>query len=584
MNKKRRGRPRGKSDDSERKSDRFEREDRVDRECNFYKSKPNDWRWYAQNEQMLKDTASFPYTWPLGHQLNLGPNAPAVNAGSIPGIMTIDISPSFGWADNENAPINIAARNIYSYVRHANSGHTNYDSPDLMLYLMAMDSAYSFLAWMKRVYGVAMTYSYTNRYYARAMIKAMGVDYEDLVANLADFRAYINTYAVKIGSLVVPASMSYTAKHVWMYSGYYLDSNQDKAQTYMFNPRGFFVFSLDSDGAGQLSYSQFTLFNPSATSEIVKDSEQLKISAIMTYGSSIIDPILAEEDFAIMGGDILKAFGPSNVYMVEQITESYVVYPSYDEEVLDQIQNATLMGYYVASGQFGFETNPPVLKQSTGKNYLQFMPAFRYPWAVTSYSPEGTLPPGINLMLSDRLVTFNHGDITPANTMEASRLTNIYTSYTVSTGSQIFAAGLSTTIGSEVAHGAHMFYFAEQSASNKTWWLWKSRTLYLANALTMAVSSTQSAATVVNSLNDTVNRATLVTMQLSQFDWHPPVSMVICTQAMMNGTNLAGYVPFAGWYLDVNYYTIVTSSNLQQMTQTALLSMFNVRQYGRAAQ
>lgn len=584
MNRKRR-KPTQKS--SMKDDKRFEKEDKVsERNYDCYKSRPNDWRWYAQNEQMLKDTASFPYTWPLGHKLELGSYAPEVNKGSIPGIMVIDTSASFGWSDNENSPINIAARNIYSYVRHANSGHANYDSPDLMLYLTAMDSAYAYLAWMKRVYGVAMTYSYTNRYYAKAMVKAMGVNYDNLVANLADFRAYINTYAIKIGSLVVPASMSYTAKHVWMYSGYYLDSNQDKAQTYFFNPRGFFVFSLDTNGAGQLVYSQLTKHVPNADVTRVTDTSAtlLAVSEIVAYGSSIIDPILAEEDFAIMGGDILKAFGSQNVYMVSQIPEDYVVYPSFDEEVLDQIQNLTLMGYYTSNGQFGNDVNPISLHQSQNVNYLEFVPSFRFPWALAAQST----PPGLNCLLSDRIVTFMHGDINPAQTMEATRMTNIITSFTANSDSSQISL-LSNTIGSEVAHAAHVYYFGEWNqsvgSSGGPWSLLRSRTLYLPNVVSFSFTESANPTAAGNANNANFMRAVLVAEQLTQFDRHPAVTMCGSTTiTQSSGDKTVTYTQFNGWLEDINYYTVITANGLQQMTQTALLSMFNVTQYGRAAQ
>ena len=34
-------------------------------------SAENDPKWYSLNEQLLRDTASFPYSWPLGRSLNV---------------------------------------------------------------------------------------------------------------------------------------------------------------------------------------------------------------------------------------------------------------------------------------------------------------------------------------------------------------------------------------------------------------------------------------------------------------------------------------------------------------------------------
>lgn len=46
-------------------------------------SKDNDPGWYALNPQLLKDAASFPYAWPLGNRLSLGPHAQYINKGSV---------------------------------------------------------------------------------------------------------------------------------------------------------------------------------------------------------------------------------------------------------------------------------------------------------------------------------------------------------------------------------------------------------------------------------------------------------------------------------------------------------------------
>ena len=123
------------------------RKSELDDQINERYSKDNDWRWYAQNEQLLKDTASFSYNYPLGSLVQrTATGKEPVDTTAIPGIMAVHVSPAFGGSDSRTSPINVAMRNIYSFVRHANSGHTNYDAPDLAIYLMAMDSCYSFLS------------------------------------------------------------------------------------------------------------------------------------------------------------------------------------------------------------------------------------------------------------------------------------------------------------------------------------------------------------------------------------------------------------------------------------------------------
>lgn len=615
-----------------------------EKEYNCQKSKPNDWRWYAQNEQLLKDAASFPYTWPLGTRLNLGGDvAVDVNKGSIPGIMAIHTAPSFGWSDQSNSPINVAARNIYSFVRHANSGSSNYDAPDLMLYLMAMDSCYSYIAYLKRIYGVALTFSMTNRYYPQAILNAMGVDFNSIHKSLADFRAYINVLAVKVGSLCVPASMSYFAKHMWMYDGYYLDDDQDKAQTYLFVPDGFFVFGLDSDGAGQLEYTPLGIPVGSLSPTQVGDG-LLTLDDLITYGDNMIMPILTSEDMNIMSGDILKAFGAGMLYKVDGISETYTVLPSYDQEVLQQIENLSLIGSYVEESA--------VLHQDATKGWLNFTPRFEHPYAF----PESvSTHPGYNVYLSNNFVNFHHDQVSPADTMEATRMSNIAHAVNYDENTLTYH-----TLGSEVAMYGYIYYYSDWSGS---WELTRSRTLYKGNTGVVSFNTTTSQIPVtlagsVNANKDgtdafaaticehspsgiqnrwdmgtiplaSVNTNTavaeimnvfLLAEQLSMFDWHPAMSLTLGIHGTTINPDLKsirfqispeiGEIPttpsaignmmdvipstdqwfvdapvygrFNGLLLDVAYYTIVTEEDLKQLSEVALLSEFNITQFGRA--
>lgn len=106
--------------------------------------KANDPKWYIVNGQLAKDVASFSFNNALGASFEIGTHGLTTlvqpKKYSLPGIMTIPYVPSIGYSADGTSAANIAAKNFYSFVRHQNSGHANYDSPDLMMYLMAMDS------------------------------------------------------------------------------------------------------------------------------------------------------------------------------------------------------------------------------------------------------------------------------------------------------------------------------------------------------------------------------------------------------------------------------------------------------------
>lgn len=509
-----------------------------------------------------------------------------------------------------------------------------------MLYLCAMDNLYSYIAYLKRVYGVANTYSYTNRYYPQAVLNSMGVNFEDITSNLADFRAAINVLAVKVGSMCVPASMSYFAKHMWMYDGYYLDSNQDKAQTYLFVPDGFFQFQLDQDGAGSLFYAPMNYQAGSLVPTEVDQTALLTYSDLIAYGNALLNPIISNEDMNIMSGDILKAFGADNLYKVQGINELYTVLPSYDEEVLQQIENLSLIGSYVE------ETATLTQNKAVGGGWFSFTPSFAHPYA---FPDSVSTHPGYNVYLANNFINFHHDQVSPADTMEASRMSNIAHSVNYEENTLEYH-----TLGSEVAMYAYIYYY---SMWGNTWALTRSRTLYKGNTGVVSFNSTTSqiplsvsgsvsydsgsqcitapidfggnsstvniplASVNTNAAVNEIMQVFLLAEQLSNFDWHPAMSLTLgihgttvnpdltsidlnilpygmcpsTAEAMVHADGIEispnvsdwfvdapVYGRFNGLLLDVAYYTIVNEEDLKQMSEVALLSEFNVRQLGKA--
>lgn len=563
-----------------------------------YYSANNDWRWYASNEQLLKDVTSIPFTYALGSKIDMTGNKQPIDATTLPGIMTIGFVPTVGWSDSPTSPVNLASYNLYSYVRHANAGHSNYDHQDLTIYLLAMDSAYTALAMLKRIYGVCGTFSPVNRYYPRAVVQAMNVDFDDMLLHLNDLRAYINTMAVKMGSLCVPATMSYMYKHQWMVSGLYYDSAQEKPQTYLFMPEFLLSFTLDSDGAGALEMSNYFLNTP----------DPLTFSSLVTKIEAICNPILQQEDFAIMSGDILKAYGESQIVKLTSIPDNYVVIPEYREDVLDQIHNATLMGYPADEDICGIW-----VRQSPDKSYLVSTPMFQHPYniAPTAGDAEGVTP-GRYAWAMKKYVDFERPDVTPGMIMDATRLTNIGT-LDPDKDAYGYNYWRCTTAGSEVATRARIYYFATydgvlQLVSTPPITVGSNQLLYnsIVGGFTPPLndwSDTSDLADIFNILprHDTaLNTGSSSTMDtllnmISKFNRHPifVATFDIVTESyrlvegatkiedLTTGNVWMTYGKTSGVVGDLNNYSVVDKVNLEQFAETALLSEFSVKQYGK---
>lgn len=359
----------------------------------------NDPMWYASNPDILRDAASYPFSQALGTTVERGNTFPefTVDNNAIPGICRIDLKPSLGLSITRDSAVNVAATAMYTYVRHANSGHSNYDSPDLMIYCVAMAQIYAFINWCQRLYGLATLYAQKNRYLPRHLITTMGVNPDSITNNLASFRYWINVMVSKASSLAVPATMSYFSRTAFLYANIYSESDSIKDQVYYFHPESWlkFTFNSGSEGGGYLASTKLT----------ATGTDGLTLAEIQRFGEELIGSILSDEDMNIMSGDILKAYGVDHIIKLTALPEMYTTIPIYDPLVLSQIHNATVM-----------EVEDFNIQQSTDKSYIESIPFIS--WSDDNIFARAKI---CNLCLN-KLLTVDVLDPGPAEVVEGTRL------------------------------------------------------------------------------------------------------------------------------------------------------------------
>lgn len=353
------------------KSSKFESEleSNVRRSRNQCASKPNDALWYMGAGTIAKTAANISYFLPTGSPCKLSPFMKGNE--SIPGIMTLDLTYGPGSTFGGNVSgVNLAMRKIYSYIRHVNAGHANYDPVDYMIYLLGVDSAYATYAYFVRAYGVAMQYSSVNKYTPGALLKAMGFS-DDItnpnciLNNMRDFKYLIDRFAQQLGTFAVPANMPIFRRHAWLFSNYFIDKPSTKAQFYLFRPTHYYVYDEVSQ-AGQLTWT-----------EMPKGLTILQVEQII---SEIINALLSSEDVGIMAGDTLKAYTSDQLLHVSSVDDNFELKPLYSEEVLSQIHNATICGNVHTEGM-------------TGQNITQNVTTGNIEWnpkVLTTYGPAGS--------------------------------------------------------------------------------------------------------------------------------------------------------------------------------------------------
>lgn len=407
-------------------------------------STDNDISWYSKNPVLLQNSANLPFGTPVGGKFTLTHHILTDEkkidtqdiAYYLPGVTRISWAPTPGISRDASSPLNVAAANLYSWIRQANSGARNYDPNDLMIYIMCMDSLYMYHAWMMRLYGVLLNTATTVRYMPKVLCKACGGNYDDLIRNMAQLKFYINSFGARIGAMAVPNDMAFFTRHRWMCSNVYSDEISLKPQIYVFNPIGVFKFTRDAEQAGSATLKRFPW------DVAVNGATFAQITA---YGEELLAPIIADEDFNIMSGDILKAY-QGNIVSIPAIEDNFITQISYSSEVLEQIHNLTCYRTSVLNHLQNW-----VISQNATKDALIFDPDIGVDNSATKPVIATTFPATVPLDLKSDVPT-------PGEVMIATRLASVVDLVVPDSGPVSVKI---TTCGSEFVTGINVFQFSD---------------------------------------------------------------------------------------------------------------------------
>lgn len=514
----------------------------------------NDYRWYAYNDQLLRDTCSVGFNYPTGYNL---PDALArsnanwaqvAGALRIPGIISINLVPTYGISNDQNSPINVAARQVYNFIRAENSGHANYDAVDYMMYLLAVDSVFSFYAFLMRIYGIVTHYTFFDAYSPDAIIMSMGVNPNDIRENFAQFRAFINLYAAKMGTLLVPKSFNIFLRHAQMYGNVYKDSDSSRAQLYLYNPECFYEYNPTGSGTGA---TLDTVVMRDTIFPNVQPAAQHSFNDLQNIGNVLLSAA-TDEDFIIMAGDTLKAFGSENLWKQEDIDEQFKLEPIFDFTWLTQIQNAMSLDRVG-----GFQTaadNKYKLEQVIPGGNLS-------PWIKTTFelsSADNLYQPWWDheaLMVSPFEVP-TQGDI-----IESSRLLFTADYGTDSGGNHICTI---TSCGSEIASNFQLFTQVGTGGA---------RHLHCYNLSSHSVVPTSS------NLSTALDGLVRTRILLDCFNMHPTIFVIRDNENVTDPNDLSRYT-LLGVATDLDNYAVVSKETISRMHELALLSMLYVRGSG----
>lgn len=561
------------------------------------KSSYNDVSWYAKNDQILRDAASFSYNQPLGSKMPSGElsemdvtpygNTTEVNqqqlrcASSVPGVMTLYTAITPGYGKSYNDPLNLAAQNVYSYVRYMNSGSKNYDAPDLMLYLLCMDSAYACWNYYKRIYGLVRSYSQSNWYLPKALVETGCVDFQNIKENLADFRQYLNVTAAKLMSFCTPATMPIFVRHSWIFSNVWSDASQPKAQMYHFVPTYFYRYDeVSNPHGGMLTAVPFAKWEQPSEVFPTHQTPSLKtLTELKDYLDSLINALVYSEDIGVMSGDILKAYGQNNLFKLTPVPEDYMVNPVYNEEVLGQIHNATIVSSVINEDDFKTFS----ITQDPNTNYLKFTPQVAMD----------------RMNCTSVILNTQKSDVTPADTMINSRLCTTWENEVSTSLRRI------TSCGTEIVYTAGITYLDNSSPANslRKPFIYAFKTFPVCSVGGISFEDVETVPEDYDlkrlTLKKVIGDRVLDTMEFfelatlySNFDWapilRPKLETVAYTMIAKASAPDSVYAKeevtrdyyFGGCWGDLSNWTVLSERELSNLHLTAIMSEFDIPQIG----
>lgn len=283
-----------------------------------------DMAWYSYHKQLLDAVATVSLNRYRGTELAVqaNPGIQGMGQSKITEEPTINVLKLVPTGGGSSGNLKVAAINLYQWVRHANSGSRNYESADLMMYVLAIKEVLSYFGWVYRLLDFLYKYEANDPAVPATLIAAMlnaagfmsaGATFLDQVKSLVTDRynmvARINALVNSLNTLAFPSDIPLFTRAFWMYRHVFSQDTTFKKTYYMYNPNHFMKYSptlLDTGGC---------LTNMKYITPTTEGSERLS-DMIISIGEVLINALIYDEDTGIISGDIRKAYGPEQLMAV----------------------------------------------------------------------------------------------------------------------------------------------------------------------------------------------------------------------------------------------------------------------------
>lgn len=493
----------------------------------------NDSSWYTSNAKLVEASARVPFPYRPGLPVpdfyadvdtTLSFSGSSATA-KIPGVFVIDWAPSVGISKDVTSPISLAARDIFSKVRAAFSGSIQADAPDFIIHMMALDSIYAYIAFLKRMYKAIVSFNPDNQISPEVLLQAMGWTQTSIYKLMADkvhLFGVINELIAMANRFRTPNVMPVFQRHAWMSERVYTDAPTLNSQLYLFNLTNVYKFTTEASGAGML--------------ESVQMPTSVTVDDLFTFGRELIEALSNWDDAYIINGYLAKAYEGTPNFSIAELQMDDRMELVYNEVVLSQIENATTAPARLQ--QFN-----GTIKQIVNTNALN-----------TSYSANvQSASVGKGATWTVNRINCRQDQPSAVDTIEATRLMTKW-SMTGSTASVV-------QCGTEIVVNFRVMVYQKM---NNAW-----VPVNVNNMLLPAVAAGQTSVTVLaTNLSNFINAY----LAFSSFDWHPIMLAGSQIRDKLDApTSTTDYVGLLG---DIHNITFISDKDMDYINRCCLYSEF----------
>lgn len=327
----------GKTNSRRPMNERDYREEREGRDVRDSRGAMNDVSWYTRYPNLSVASAQFPFPYRPGMKMQLDPNrgVPYI----VPGVMEMQWYPSIGWSESATDPASIVCKELFQKVRKAyGAGDLLCDAPDFMVYLMALDGVFSYLASIRRIFRLLSAWTPDNYQLPDTVLEAMGCNQtaiQNLRINRNQLWQVLNELTLMSRKFTCPAVMDIMNRHFWMNDNVYTDAPTVNSQFYVFHQMGYYRYKPQNMPSGDPASGLEMVASP-----FVRTNNALTVTSVYEFGRALIDALVAWDDAYTINGYLSRAFEGTPNFIVDETPLDQPFNPVYEPEVLMQIENS----------------------------------------------------------------------------------------------------------------------------------------------------------------------------------------------------------------------------------------------------